>query len=79
MFWTPELAYHLEDAPWPASKEELLDYANRIGAPLQVIDNLMELDENDELYEGIEDIWPEYENTGDDFFYNDDEEEEDIY
>jgi hypothetical protein len=79
MFWTPELAYTLEDAPWPASKEELLDYANRIGAPIQVIENIMELDDNDELYEGIEDIWPEYENATDDFFYNDDEENEDLY
>ena len=53
MFWTPELALALEDAPWPATKEELLDYANRTGAPLQVLDNLMELDDNEEQYEGI--------------------------
>lgn len=79
MFWTPELAYSLEDAPWPATKEELTDYANRIGAPIQVIENLMELDDNDELYEGIEDIWPEYENATDDFFYNEDDENEDLY
>ena len=25
MFWTLELASHLEDAPWPASKDELID------------------------------------------------------
>ena len=31
MYWTLELASKLEDAPWPATKEELLDYANRIG------------------------------------------------
>ena len=23
MYWTLELAYRLEDAPWPATKEEL--------------------------------------------------------
>ena len=25
MFWTLELASHLEDAPWPATKDELID------------------------------------------------------
>ncbi|MCS7000737.1 MAG: DUF2795 domain-containing protein [Bacteroidota bacterium] len=74
MFWTPELARYLEDAPWPATKEELLDYANRTGAPQQVLDNLMELEDSDVLYEGIEDIWPEYEGPAD--FFNEDDEEE---
>ena len=37
MYWTLELASKLEDAPWPATKEELLDYANRIGAPEEEI------------------------------------------
>ena len=30
MYWTLELASKLEDAPWPATKEELLDYAIQI-------------------------------------------------
>ncbi len=30
MYWTLELASKLEDAPWPATKDELIDYA--IGA-----------------------------------------------
>ncbi|MEY4955738.1 MAG: hypothetical protein RI981_1823, partial [Bacteroidota bacterium] len=25
MYWTLELASYLEDAPWPASKDELID------------------------------------------------------
>ncbi|MBR5833212.1 MAG: DUF2795 domain-containing protein, partial [Bacteroidales bacterium] len=25
MYWTLELAYRLEDAPWPATKDELID------------------------------------------------------
>ena len=29
MYWTLELASKLDDAPWPATKDELLDYANR--------------------------------------------------
>ena len=28
MYWTLELASHLEDAPWPATKDELIDYGN---------------------------------------------------
>lgn len=74
MFWTPELASYLEDAPWPATKEELIDYCNRTGAPLQVIDNLTELDDSDEItYENIEDLWPEYEAASDDMFFNEDD------
>ena len=32
MYWTLELASKLEDAPWPATKDELIDYAIRSGA-----------------------------------------------
>lgn len=74
MIWTPELIAFLEDAPFPATKEELIDYAERIGAPLQVIENLQELDD-EEVYESIEDIWPEYSDQ-DLFLYGEDEEEE---
>ena len=56
MYWTLELeAYHLDDAPWPATKDEL---------------NLEELE--DELYECIEDVWPDYP-TKEDFLWNEDE------
>jgi len=72
MYWSLELANSLNDAPWPANKEELIDYANRSGAPEEVIDNLHELDDNDEIYESIEDVWPDYP-TKDDFFFNEDE------
>ena len=27
MYWTLELASYLADAPWPATKDELIDYA----------------------------------------------------
>ena len=30
MYWTLELATKLEDAPWPATKEELIDYADNV-------------------------------------------------
>lgn len=72
MIWTIELASFLDDAPWPAIKEELIDYCERIGAPLEVIENLKELEDSEEPYESIEDIWPDYP-TEEDFFYNEDE------
>jgi hypothetical protein len=72
MIWTVELASYLDDAPWPATKDELIDYAERIGAPIEVTENLQELEDSDELYESIEDIWPDYP-SDEDFFYNDDD------
>ena len=72
MYWTLELASSLDDAPWPATKEELIDYANRSGAPEEVIENLTELEEDGELYESIEIVWPYYP-TKEDFFFNEEE------
>jgi hypothetical protein len=72
MYWTLELASYLEEAPWPATKDELIDYAIRSGAPIEVVENLQELDDEGEIYESIEDIWPDYP-TQDDFMFNDDE------
>ena len=60
MYWTLELASKLEDAPWPATKDELIDYATRSGAPLG------------EVYESIEEIWPDYPSK-EDFFFNEEE------
>jgi hypothetical protein len=73
MIWTVELASYLDDAPWPATKEELYDYAERIGAPLEVLENLQELEDSEEPYESIEYIWPDYP-SDEDFFYSDDDE-----
>jgi len=72
MYWTLELASKLEDAPWPATKEELIDYAQRSGAPLEVIENLQEIEDEDEIFDTIEDIWPDYPSK-EDFFFNEDE------
>ena len=72
MYWTLELASSPDDAPWPASKDELIDYANRSGAPEEVIENLVELEDDGDIYESIEDIWPDYP-TKDDFFFNEEE------
>ena len=74
MYWTLELASKLEDAPWPATKDELIDFAIRSGAPMEVVENLQELveDEPGMQWETIEDIWPDYP-TKDDFFFNEEE------
>ena len=45
MYWTLELATYLTDAPWPANKDELIDFCIRTGAPLEVIENLQEIEE----------------------------------
>jgi hypothetical protein len=68
-----EFASYLDDAPWPATKEELLDYASRTGAPAEVLENLQELEDSDEPYESMEEIWPDYP-TESDFFYEDENE-----
>ena len=74
MYWTLELASKLEDAPWPVTKDELLDYANRMGAPSEVIENLNELEGDDEeQYESILDIWPDYPTQDEDFFFDEEE------
>ena len=43
MYWTLELASYLEDAPWPATKDELIEFSIRTGVPAEVIENLQEL------------------------------------
>ena len=60
------------DAPWPATKDELIDYAQRSGAPLEVIENLQEMEDEGEIYECMEDIWPDYPSK-EDFFFNEEE------
>ena len=72
MYWTLELASKLDDAPWPATKEELMDYGIRSGAPAEVLENLAEIEDEGDIYETIEDIWPDYP-TKDDFFFHEDE------
>lgn len=72
MYWNLELASKLEDAPWPATRDELLDYAQRTGAPLEVIENLNEIEDDEEEFESIEDLWPDFP-TKDDFFFDEEE------
>ena len=53
MYWTLELASKLEDAPWPATKDELIDYAMRSGAPLEVLENLQEIEDEGDVVSRI--------------------------
>ena len=73
MYWTLELAQYLSDAPWPANKYELIDYAIRTGAPLEVVENLQAIeDEDGEIYDSIQDIWPDFP-TQEDYLWNEEE------
>ena len=72
MYWTLELASYLIDAPWPATKDELIDFSIRSGAPMEVVENLQELEDDGDPFEGIDEIWPDYP-THDEFFFNEDE------
>jgi Protein of unknown function (DUF2795) len=72
MYWTLELASYLDDAPWPATKDELIDYAIRSGSPMEVVENLQELEDDGEPYENMEEIWPDYPSEGD-YLFNEDE------
>ncbi|MBH75768.1 MAG: hypothetical protein CMP68_01190 [Flavobacteriales bacterium] len=72
-YWTLELASYLSDAPFPANKDELIDYAIRTGAPAEVIENLQALEDGGiEIYDSIEDIWPDYPSE-EDFLWNEEE------
>lgn len=64
MFWTLEMAEKLEDAPWPASKNELIHYATQLSVPFEIIENLQELEENGRIYNKISEIWPDYPQKG---------------
>ena len=61
MYWTFELADYLNQAPWPATKKVLLDFCAREGVPLEVVENIQELPDDDTIeYVGIEDLWVDY-------------------
>jgi carbamoyl-phosphate synthase large subunit len=54
------------------TKDELIDFAMRTGAPLEVVENLQQIEDDEEVFDTIEDIWPDYP-TKEDFFFNEDE------
>ena len=74
MYWTLELASKLEDAPWPATKDELIEFSIRTGVPAEVVENLQAIEDEDggEVYESIQEIWPDFP-TEDDYLWNEEE------
>ena len=48
MYWTLELASYLEDAPWPATKDELIDYSIR---SFEVLEREMSHAEKNEVFQ----------------------------
>jgi len=72
MYWTLELANYLSDAPWPASKDELIDFFFFFCAPLEVVESLQSLEDEGDVYDSIEEIWPDYP-TEEDYLWNEDE------
>ena len=44
----------------------------RTSAPLEVVENLQQLEDDGESFDTIEDIWPDYPSK-EDFFFNEDE------
>jgi len=60
MYWTLELASFLSDAPWPATKDELIDYSIRTGAPLEVVENLQAIEDEGDSNDSIQKNLPDY-------------------
>jgi len=50
----------------------LVDYAIRTGAPLEVAENLQEIEDEGDSYDSIIEIWPDYP-TEEDYLWNEDE------
>ena len=57
MYLTFELARYLYDAPFPATKSEIIDYAERTGAPQELLDNLAEIEDDGEPYVDLSELW----------------------
>ena len=52
----------------------MIDYSIRTGAPLEVVENLQGIEDEDgnEVYESIQEIWPDFP-TQDDYLWNEEE------
>ena len=50
----------------------MLEYCIRTGAPTELLQNIQEFEDDDEVYDSIEDVWPDYPDK-DDFFFNEEE------
>ncbi len=75
MHWTFEVRRILNDAPWPISKRELLEYLTSSGsAPPELIEALQDLDiDPDEVYQNLDTMWEDLPRLSD-YYYDEDEE-----
>ena len=73
MYLTFNLARYLYDAPFPATKSELIDYAERSGAPLELLDILGEIEDEGEAYNDIDELWDGFDDA--DLFLDSDDDE----
>jgi len=54
------------------TKDELIDFSIRTGAPLEVVENLQSMEDEGDVYESIEEIWPDFP-SDEDYLWNEDE------
>lgn len=73
MIWTLALISTIANAPFPCNRGELIDYAERSGAPLVVIENLLELESDGLDYSDLSDIWPDMPDSDYEFGWQADE------
>jgi len=65
------ISIYLSDAPGPQTKDELIDYSNLEPVlPLRLLENLQRWRKKEgEIYESIEEIWPDYPNRRKDYLW----------
>ena len=59
MYWTLEFAGSLDDAPWPATKDELIDYANELGLPVFGPVDMTNPDASSQVVDYFDSVWSE--------------------
>ena len=50
----------------------IIEVPKLLGAPLEVVENLQSIEDEGEIYESIQEIWPDYP-TDEDYLWNEDE------
>ena len=68
----PSVIHQFDVNGFSEIKDELIDYSIRTGAPLEVVENLQAIEDEGDLYESIQEIWPDYP-TDEDYLWNEDE------
>ena len=77
MHWTFEARKYLEEAQWPTTKRDLIDYlVSCTEAPDELIVTLRELEvDEDEEFANIDEMWPEVPKISDFKYYLGDDDE----